>query len=187
MFWSLRPTGRMPWIIREVKHHVYVKRQTPFCATCPSPLFTCRLLFPISQWYIQGRGRGAAPPPLFLDQNEAQRAKNISLRPAPPPPPTLLILESGWPGPALFWRSGSATVSTPKLEGSGNFFIHKSCLQLYLSVHFLFWRNSHLESDVCRLSYTWSLNSLFCVLGDFYASGRQGTEVREYLLILFLS
>ena len=98
MFWSLRPTGRMPWIIREVKHHVYVKRQTPFCATCPSPLFTCRLLFPISQWYIQGRGRGAGPPPppLFLEQNEAQRAKNISLRPAPSPP--LLISESGWPG-----------------------------------------------------------------------------------------
>ena len=186
MFWSLRPTGRMPWIIREVKHHVYVKRQTPFCATCPSPLFTCRLLFLISQWHIQGRGRG--PPPLFLDQNEAQRAKNISLRPAPSPPlPPPSYLRVWMTGLALFWRSGSATVSTPKLQGSGNFFIHKSCLQLYLSVHFLFWRNSHLESDVCRLSYTWSLNSLFCVLGDFYASGRQGTEVREYLLILFLS
>ena len=184
MFWSLRPTGRMPWIIREVKHHVYVKRQTPFCATCPSPLFTCRLLFLISQWHIQGRGRGAGPP-LFLDQNEAQRAKNISLRPAPSPPPSYLRV---WmTGLALFWRSGSATVSTPKLQGSGNFSIHKSCLQLYLSAHVLFWRNSHLESDVCRLSYTWSLNSLFCVLGDFYASGRQGTEVREYLLILFLS
>ena len=133
-----------------------------------------------------GEGKGAWPPfPLFLDQNEAQRAKNIFLRPAPPPPP--FYLRVWMTGPALFWRSGSATVSTPKLEGSGNFFIHKSCLQLYLSAHFLFWRNSHLESDVCRLSYTWSLNSLFCVLGDFYASGRQGTEVREYLLILFLS
>ena len=139
--------------------------------------------------FLSGTSRGGeggpAPPPLFLDQNEAQRAKNISLRPAPSPPPSYLRV---WmTGPALFWRSGSATVSTPKLQGSGNFFIHKSCLQLYLSAHFLFWRNSHLESDVCRLSYTWSLNSLFCVLGDFYASGRQGTEVREYLLILFLS
>ena len=139
--------------------------------------------------FLSGTSRGGeggpALPPLFLDQNEAQRAKNISLRPAPSPPPSYLRV---WmTGLALFWRSGSATVSTPKLQGSGNFFIHKSCLQLYLSAHFLFWRNSHLESDVCRLSYTWSLNSLFCVLGDFYASGRQGTEVREYLLILFLS
>ena len=184
MFWSLPPTGRMPWIIREVKHHGYVKRQTPFCATLPSLLFTCCLLFLISQWQIQGRGGGPGLPPLFFDQNEAQSAKTLFLRPAPPP---LSYLRVWMTGPALFRRSGSATVSTPKLEDSGNFFIHKSCLQLYLSAHFLFWRNSHLESDVCRLSYTWSLNSLFCVLGDFYASGRQGTEVREYRLILFLS
>ena len=186
MFWSLRPTGRMPWIIREVKHHVYVKRQTPFCATCPSPLFTCRLLFLISQWHIQGRGRGACPPPLIFRPKWGPKGQKhlFATSPSPPHPSYLRVWMTG---PALFWRPGSATVSTPKLQGSGNFFIHKSCLQLYLSVHFLFWRNSHLESDVCRLSYTWSLNSLFCVLGDFYASGRQGTEVREYLLILFLS
>ena len=187
MFWSLRPTGRMPWIIREVKHHVYVKRQSPFCATLPSLFFTCRLLFLISQWHIQGRGRGAAPPPLIFRPKWGPKGQKhfFETSPSPPPPPSYLRV---WmTGLALFWRSGSATVSTPKLQGSGNFFIHKSCLQLYLSAHFLFWRNSHLESDVCRLSYTWSLNSLFCVLGDFYASGRQGTEVREYLLILFLS
>ena len=79
MFWSLPPTGRMPWIIREVKHHGYVKRQTPFCATLPSLLFTCRLLFLISQWQIQGRGGGPGLPPLFFDQNEAQRAKTLCL------------------------------------------------------------------------------------------------------------
>ena len=35
-----------------------------------------------NQWWIQGRGRA---PPLFLDQNEAQRAKKMFLRPSPPP------------------------------------------------------------------------------------------------------
>ena len=34
--------------IREVKHRVYVKRQTRICATWPSFPFTCRLLFIIS-------------------------------------------------------------------------------------------------------------------------------------------
>ena len=34
--------------IRQVKHHVYVKRQTRICNTWPSFLFTCRLLFIIS-------------------------------------------------------------------------------------------------------------------------------------------
>ena len=33
---------------REVKHHVYVKRQTRICTTWPSFLFTCRLQFIIS-------------------------------------------------------------------------------------------------------------------------------------------
>ena len=33
---------------REVKHHVYVKRQTRICTTWPSFLLTCRLLFIIS-------------------------------------------------------------------------------------------------------------------------------------------
>ena len=35
-------------IAREVKHHVYVKRQTRICTTWPSFPFTCRLLFIIS-------------------------------------------------------------------------------------------------------------------------------------------
>ena len=34
--------------IREVQHHVYVKRQTRICTTWPSFPFTCRLLFIIS-------------------------------------------------------------------------------------------------------------------------------------------
>ena len=40
---------------REVKHHVYVKRQTRISTTWPSFLVTCRLLFIISTtkfWYI---------------------------------------------------------------------------------------------------------------------------------------
>ena len=99
MFWSLRPTGRMPWIIREVKHHVYVKRQTPFCATCPSPLFTCRLLFLISQWHIQGRGRGAgALPPLIFRPKWGPKGQKHFFETSPSPPPPLLISESGWPG-----------------------------------------------------------------------------------------
>ena len=39
------------------------------------------------QWWIQGRGPGVRPPPLFLDQTEAQRAKKIFLETAHPPPP----------------------------------------------------------------------------------------------------
>ena len=35
--------------IREVKHHVYVKRQTRICTTWPSFPFACRLLFIISR------------------------------------------------------------------------------------------------------------------------------------------
>ena len=139
--------------------------------------------------FLSGTSRGGeggpAPPPLIFRPKWTPKGQKHFFETSPSPPPSYLRV---WmTGLALFWRSGSATVSTPKLQGSGNFFIHKSCLQLYLSAHFLFWRNSHLESDVCRLSYTWSLNSLFCVLGDFCASGTQGTEVREYLLILFLS
>ena len=187
MFWSLRPTGRMPWIIREVKHHVYVKRQTPFCV--PRYQVFSLLVFYCSL-FLSCRSRGGegglAPLPLIFRPKWGPKGEEHFFETSPSPPPPF-YLRVWMTGPALFWRSGSATVSTPKLQGSGNFFIHKSCLQLYLSAHFLFWRNSHLESDVCRLSYTWSLNSLFCVLGDFYASGRQGTEVREYLLILFLS
>ena len=34
--------------IREVKHHVYVKRQTRICTSWSSFLFTCRLLLIIS-------------------------------------------------------------------------------------------------------------------------------------------
>ena len=37
------------------------------------------------QWRIQGRGSGVGPPPLFLDQTEAQRAKKIFLETAQPP------------------------------------------------------------------------------------------------------
>ena len=36
------------------------------------------------QWRIQGRGRGARPPPLFFYQNEARRAEKIFWRPGPP-------------------------------------------------------------------------------------------------------
>ena len=37
------------------------------------------------QWRIQGRGSGVRPPPLFLDQTEAQRAQKIFLETAHPP------------------------------------------------------------------------------------------------------
>ena len=56
-------------------------------------------------------GPGGPWPPLFLDQNEARKAKKIFLRPFPPPPP-------------LIWRSGSATAhhwipdSTPRITDS---------------------------------------------------------------------
>ena len=44
------------------------------------------------QWRIQGRGPGGPlpPPPLFLDQTEAQRAAKNLFFLRPPPPPTFL-------------------------------------------------------------------------------------------------
>ena len=47
-----------------------------------------------TQWRIQGRGPGDAPP-LFLDQTEARRAENFFLR--PPPPPYVGVLMTGAP------------------------------------------------------------------------------------------
>ena len=41
-------SDHLGWVNREVKHHVYVKRQTRICTTWPSFSFTCRLLFIIS-------------------------------------------------------------------------------------------------------------------------------------------
>ena len=40
--------GKRRSVIREVKHHVYVRRQTRICTTWPSFPFTCPLLFIIS-------------------------------------------------------------------------------------------------------------------------------------------
>ena len=53
------------------------------------------------------RGAYGACPLLFLDQNEARRAKKNIFETGP-----LLISESGWPDPPspLIWWSGSATV-----------------------------------------------------------------------------
>ena len=36
------------------------------------------------------------------------------------------------------------------------FFIHNNCFELFLSVNFSILRNSQLDSDVCRLPYTWN-------------------------------
>ena len=39
-------------LIREVKHHVHVKRQTRICTPRPSFIFTCRLLFIFSTYKL---------------------------------------------------------------------------------------------------------------------------------------
>ena len=68
------------------------------------------------QWQIQGRARGPpppSPPPLFLDQTEAQRAEKIWGRPVPPP-----LLSKGLDDrPHLISRSGSGTTLV-HLEGN---------------------------------------------------------------------
>ena len=46
--WKNDAEGSFTCYIREVKHHVYVKRQTRICTTRPSFLSICRLLFNIS-------------------------------------------------------------------------------------------------------------------------------------------
>ena len=53
-----------------------------------------------------GEGPGG-PHPLFLDQTEAPRAEKKKIWFNRPP----LLSGSGWPGPSLIWRSGSATVA----------------------------------------------------------------------------
>ena len=45
---SIEIIWTLGFAIREVKQHVYVKRQTPICTTWPNFLFICRLLFTIS-------------------------------------------------------------------------------------------------------------------------------------------
>ena len=48
-----------------------------------TPYIWRKLVLGRRQWWIQGRGPGD-PPPLFLDQTEAQRAeKKIFFRPPP--------------------------------------------------------------------------------------------------------
>ena len=53
--------------------------------------------------------RGGAPPPLFLDQTEAQRAAKIFLGDPPPPPPYLRVWMTAPPPPPLISRYGSGT------------------------------------------------------------------------------
>ena len=99
MFWSLRPTGRMPWIIREVKHHVYVKRQTPFCV--PRYQVFSLLVFYCSL-FLSCRSRGGegglAPLPLIFRPKWGPKGEEHFFETSPSPLP-LFISESGWPGP----------------------------------------------------------------------------------------
>ena len=59
------------------------------------------------QWQIQGRGLGAHPPPLCLDQTEGP--KKILCETAPS---LSQGLDDQAPPPPLIWRSGSATEDT---------------------------------------------------------------------------
>ena len=70
-----------------------------------------------------------------------------------------------WPS-FLFTFRLPIIIFTPKLVVSCNFLIHKNyCFELFLSTHFLFWGilNLNLTFDICRLLYTWSLNSVMCM------------------------
>ena len=88
---------KVPYLYnREIKHHVYVKRQTRICTRWPSFSFTCRLLF---------------------------------------------------------------IISSHKLVASRNFLSIRIVLSCF-TCSFSILRNSQLKSDVFRLPYTWSLNSL---------------------------
>ena len=86
-------------LIREVKHNVYVKRQTRICTTWTRFPFACRLLFIISTHK------------LVVSRNV------LSIR--------------------IFWA--------------------------VFICSFSILRNSQPESDVCRLRYTWNLNSLLAL------------------------
>ena len=74
------------------------------------------------QGRVQGRVRGAWDAPLFLDQNEAQRAeKKFFLKLGPP-----LISGSGWPAPAL------SEGLDPPLETNTKILSLRHCLTLIL-------------------------------------------------------
>ena len=51
-------------------------------------------------------------------------------------------------------------ISAHKFSSFMQFFIHKNFLSCFSLLIFYFEMNSQLEPDVCRLAYTWSLNSL---------------------------
>ena len=79
----------------------------------------------VSTCSVAVRGRPAPPPPLFFEQNEAQRAKKIFLGDqALPPFSQGLESQPPPPAPTLIWRSGSATAHFNECE-SGSFFIRK--------------------------------------------------------------
>ena len=74
-------------------------------------------------WQIQGRGPGAHPPPLiFRPKWDPKGRTNFFWDRVP------LISGSGWPGPPLIWRSGSATA--------------------YYQMVFLEWHSSSLKNQV---------------------------------------
>ena len=71
----------------------------------------------------RGGGQGAQAPPLYFDQNGAQRAGKKYFETAPPPP--LSLSGSGWPArplPPLIWRTGSATASYEEIKTQVNVF-----------------------------------------------------------------
>ena len=75
-----------------------------------------------------GVSRGGPPPPLFLDETEAQKAENIFFQ-TTPLPPLSQVLDDRAP---LIWRSGSATALNrlyQLLKGKTIIIMH-ACLSL---------------------------------------------------------
>ena len=169
---------------REVKHHVYVKRQTRICITWPSFSFTCRLLFIISTHKLVVSHNFLSIRIVLshsrLTENEPVRDFVMYVpthgRKKPGRQQTLFTnyihCLLGDPDNLLNnnqllemaqdrhqWRK--IVVDCSAAEGRWRW---RSAVLIF---SFSILRNSQLESDVCRLPYTWSLNSLILFPKNF--------------------
>ena len=87
---------------------LFCRKVSCLCTLCRSSFKDIHILW--IQCQIQGRGLGGPGPPYCYTKVRPEGLKEMLFWTPPPPP---LISWSGWPGPSLIWRSGSATGVLP--------------------------------------------------------------------------
>ena len=107
-------------------------------------------------WRIHGRGRGPAPPPLFLDHTEARRTEKNFLETGPPPgwlltpthrfPPAPPLPHFPPPPPHLISRSGSRHCTVPFKWKANAFSLFTSIHQF----HVITWEHPNTTLPRCK-------------------------------------